>query len=482
MRGITLACQYRLPTRLVPHDLQLELVSTFEKSVARVVLKHPHLHVGLAGEDTNKPCWVRLDSINLQNHIEWHTVPGAEDFQKMLLNTSWQTLDTKFTNYSTTPGWKIKVIRQEGAASIEVLFTFNHTNIDGTSAKLFHRDVLQSLHDHPNNDVLLKSHVLTLPTNSIAKLSPPPENLVQFPVDPTAMLGFLQVELQTPAAKYPRNPTQAHWAPIYKAPFKTQLRTITVPNDLLSKLVQACRQHETTLTGLLHALVLVSLMPLLESSNATAFGFLTAMDIRRFLPSYHPGYPWFEPDRAMSNYVTIVHHIVDEDFVAQLRSKHLAHAPEGVRFGALMELMWFTARKVRCDVETKLDQGTKNDMIGFSQAVGDWRAQLAEHLRRPRPCSWVITNLGVIDGSPSIPSSPPNASAKPEPGSSWAMTHAQLLMCANVVSAAFGISVAAVKGGDLVINCNWQDCVVDVNLGEAFVTSLERWLKFTTRF
>src|SRR4051794_15041587 len=116
MRGILLACRYTLPARLVPHKLRHELISTFESAVARVVLKHPHMHVGLAGEDTDKPCWVRLDSINLQNHIEWRIVRGdTNHFQKAFLNTSYQTLDTKFTNYQTTPGWKIKVLRQEDA-------------------------------------------------------------------------------------------------------------------------------------------------------------------------------------------------------------------------------------------------------------------------------------------------------------------------------------------------------------------------------
>jgi hypothetical protein len=55
-------------------------------------------------------------------------------------------------------------------------------------------------------------------------------------------------------------------------------------------------------------------------------------------------------------------------------------------------------------------------------------------------------------------------------------------MSANVVSSAIGISIAAVQGEDLVITCTWQDCVIDVALGEAFVTNLEKWLKFVARY
>lgn len=485
MRGIILACRYKLPARLVPQTSHHELVSTFEGAVARVVLKHPHMHIGLVGEGTNKACWVRLGSINLQNHIQWTIVRGsANELQKTLLQVSNQQLDTKFIDCRHLPGWRINVLRMEGSDIIEVLLVFNHTNMDGTSAKIFHAELLQNLHvdNQTPNDSLLRDHVLTLPGDSTQRLSPPPETLVQFPVEPKAMMEFLKIETRTPAHKYPRSPAQAHWAPIQAAPFKTRFRSITAPKSVLSDLVQACHSHETTLTGLLHALILVSLTPLLEPSDATAFGFLTAMDIRRLLPPYHPSYPWFKADQAMSNYVTIVSHFADEDFVAQVRSKYSPDDSTDSRFETLMDLIWSAARKVREDFEAKRRQETKNDMIGFSQAIGDWRAQLIEHVRRPRPSSWVITNLGLIDGDPSASPSPEDTSEKAEQESSWSITRAQFLMCANVVSSAFGISMAAVKGGDLVIACNWQDCVVDGILAETFVKTLEKWLMFVVRY
>jgi hypothetical protein len=206
------------------------------------------------------------------------------------------------------------------------------------------------------------------------------------------------------------------------------------------------------------------------------------MDLRRFLPSNHPSYPWLVPERAMANYVTIMNHIADEDFVAQLRSKTLLYASDSFHSGVFMDLMWTAARKVRRELEAKVDQGLKNDMNGFAQVIGDWRAQLSEEARRPRRTSWVITNLGLIDGSPAISSTAADASPSSELESSWSIARAQFILCANVVASAIGISTAAVRGGDLIITCSWQDCVIDVNLGEVFVTSLERWLNFTARY
>ncbi|KAI1404037.1 alcohol acetyltransferase-domain-containing protein [Hypoxylon fuscum] len=487
MRGNILTCRYKVPMRLVPHGMRHDLIETFERAVARVVLKHPLMHVGLVGEDTDMPCWVRLGSLNLRQHIEWRILRGdSSHFQKVFLATCYEQLDTKFTNFLNVPGWKIKVLRQEGADFIEVLLILNHTNMDGNSAKTVHRDLLQSLHDDPHTpkDDLLRDHIITLPESSTARLSPPAENLVGFPVETGLMIKFLQEEVRTPAARYPKRKTGAHWAPIKAAPFKTQFRTITIPNNVLSELVKSCRHHKTTLTGLLHALTLVSLAPLLEPSNAAGFECLTAMDLRRFLPSHHPSYPWLVPSRAMSNYVTIVDHILDENLVARIRSKTSPYSPDGFQSGVLMDTMWSAARKVRRDIEAKLDQGLNNDMVGFWRIIGDWRAQLSEEARRPRRTSWVITNLGLIDDSPSSTSSSPYAaqSAKPDSDSNWSITRTQFIMCANVVSSAIGISTATLKGGDLIVTCTWQDCVIDVNLGEAFVANLERWLKFTARY
>jgi hypothetical protein len=494
MRGNILTYRYKLPESLAPERKQHELIDVFERSLARVVLKHPLMHVGLVGEHTDKPCWVRLDSIDFRRHIEWNIVPGGSDqFQKVFLDTCYQQLDTKLGEYLIKPSWKIKVLRPGGGDFIEVLLVLNHTNMDGGSAKTFHMDLLQSLHEDPllPKNGLLKDHILTLPHDSTEKLSPPAEDIVEFPVSTHHMIKFLQDEVRKPAAAYPKTPTQAHWAPIMPSPFKTQFRAISIPNDVLAKLLDACRHHKTTLTALLHSLVFISLTPLLDSSNAVGFEYLTAMNLRRFLPSHPPSHPWLEPSRAMSNYVTIVDHVLDEKLVAQVRSKTSPYAADGFRSGVLMDLMWSVARKTRRDIQNKLEAGLDNDMIGFWKVIGDWRAHLSEEARRPRRTSWVITNLGLIENMPAATSDFSAASEADaaavipnvvDPNSSWSITRTQFIMCANVVSSAIGISTAAVRDGDFIITCTWQDCVIDVKLGEAFVESLERWLKFTSMY
>ncbi|KAJ3960507.1 Alcohol acetyltransferase [Colletotrichum tropicale] len=480
MRGNILACRYRFPSQLSTRESHRDLVETFERAVARVVLKHPQLHVGIAGGSTARPYWVRLDNVKLDEHIDWRLVEGEADdhLREAFVRVAYEQLDTEFSNHETTPGWRLVVLRRAGVNSIEVLLVFDHTILDGGSAKTFHRDLLQSLQEDAQStddqDAGLKDHVLMLPGDSTATFSPPPEDVVRFPVtaDPTAA--------DEASIGHARNPADAHWAPIATAPFKSQFRTIAVPLTLLSQLVQSCRQHQVTLTGLLHALTLVSLAPLLGPAESSAFTSMTAMDLRRFLPSDQAERPWFKPEEAMSNYVTILNHVFDEDLVAKVRSRGTSSSSAGFGSAGITDLVWSAAGRVRRDIAAKLDQGTTDDMIGFALAVDDWRAYLIESTRRPRPASWVITNLGVVDSRPDMPSAPDPRShpsgSDTGPEAFWSITQSECVMCANVVSAAFGISMTAVQGGDLIINITWQDCVVSAELGEAFVANLQRWL------
>ncbi|KAI8306135.1 hypothetical protein K4K61_004781 [Colletotrichum sp. SAR11_59] len=378
MRGNILACRYSFPSQLFSRKSHRDLVETFERAVARVVLKHPQLHVGIAGGSTARPYWVRLDNVKLDDHIDWRLVEGEAD---------------------------------DHLREAFVLLVFDHTILDGGSAKTFHKELLQSLQDDArptdDQDAGLKDHVLMLPGDSTATLSPPPEDVVRFPVtaDPTAA--------DEAAVVHARNPADAHWAPIATAPFKSQFRTIAVPLTLLSQLVQTCRQHQVTLTGLLHALALVSLAPLLGQADSSAFTSMTAMDLRRFLPSHQAERPWFKPEEAMSNYVTILNHVFDEDLVAKVRSRGTSSSSAGFGFAGITDLVWSAAGRVRRNIAAKLDQGTTNDMIGFALAVDDWRAYLIESTRRPRPASWVITNLGWSTADPTCRPLPTRVQTRP---------------------------------------------------------------------
>ncbi|KAJ4414380.1 Alcohol acetyltransferase [Neurospora sp. IMI 360204] len=411
---------------------------------------------------------------------------GHDAFQKELQQTLNREADTRFTEFRVEPGWRIRVLRSETDTSfIEILLIFNHTHLDGVSCKTFYRDLLTHLHASDSGlhaslqasvNPLLGNRILTLtPASALAaSLPPPPEYILPFP--------------------YPRNvPTHGHWAPIQltspdTVPFKSQTRTMTFPPSIAEELVQACRKQGATLTTLLHGITLVSLAPLSEpEAKADAFAFLTPMNIRGFLPYLYSGgsngaVKRFDAETAMGNYVTIIEYVADEEFVGRVRrtlreSKYASgynpqpnpRAAEAELFAEVQDLIFAAARRVRADLAAKREscstQGLENDMIGFlSRGVSDWRRQLREEAKRPRKSSWAVSNLGAMEG-------------KPPTLDGWSITRMSMILCANVVASAFGIAIASVKGGDLVVSVTWQEGVVDEKVvGEALVVSMERWL------
>ncbi|KAK3484770.1 alcohol acetyltransferase-domain-containing protein [Neurospora hispaniola] len=518
IRSNVVSCRFVLPKRLAPTARHHDLVNEFERAVARVVLTHPHMQVGIAGAKTSTPSWVRLDSINLGKVIKWQTVKGGDDaFQKEFQQTLNREADTRFIKFRVEPGWRIMVLRSEADTSfIEILLMFNHTHLDGVSCKNFYRELLTHLHasasglhgsPQASHNPFLIDHILTLsPTSAlVASLPPPPEYILPFPVDPTAFEHFFKHEIQTPSSQYPRNvATHAHWAPIQltspdTVPFRSQIRTMTFPANISEELVQACRKQGATLTALLHGIALVSLAPLRELvAKADAFAFLTPMNIRRYLPSpYSKGRTGcvknrLDAETAMGNYVTIIEHVADEELVGRVRrtlteSKYVSgcnfqpnpRAAEAEEvLSEVHDLIFVAARRVRADLTAKSEscspRGLENDMIGFvSRGVSDWRKQLQEEVQRPRKSSWVVSNLGAVEGKPFCTLE----EGQEEKEDGWSITRISMTLCANVVASAFGIAVASVKGGDLVVSVSWQEGVVDEKVGDAFVVAMEKWLR-----
>ncbi|KAJ2967419.1 hypothetical protein NUW58_g10457 [Xylaria curta] len=105
--------------------------------------------------------------------------------------------------------------------------------------------------------------------------------------------------------------------------------------------------------------------------------------------------------------------------------------------------------------------------------VPDWRAQLRTEASKARPYSFVVTNLGVLDGA-RTPSDPVDDAED----RGWGIEHSVFAISAEVCGAAFQVSAISARDGALCVGCSWQDCVVDLKLAEAIVADLARWLRF----
>jgi len=457
------ACRYEIPPSLRDLDARSILKSVFEAAVARVILKHPTLQAGIRDVNSKRPVWIQLDVIDFSKHIEWHLLGDSVDYENSIQGIIQSQLDIKFFDSESQPGWRVVVLLPENGNCLEVIFTWNHPHGDGISGKIFHQDLLLILNAESLDGLQqsLDDHILKLPDSSL-QFPPATEKLSKLPLSASY---FMRAAWKAKRPHLLKNYYSAHWAPIQTSPIKTQLRVITVDNATLANILTACRKHNSTLTSLLQALTLVSLASNLTEDKAQAFESITAIDLRRFLPSDHKEFPWLRPERTIANYVTVLPHDFGNPLLTQIRSQTKVNTSESALSTDLVNLIWSISSTVREEIKSKLDNGLKDDLVGLMKFISDWREEVTNETRKPRKYSWFVTNLGVLDGNQAT-----------KEGDAWSICRAQFSLSAEVPAAAIQISPMTVAGGLLCVACSWQDCVVEESLGERLLADLERWL------
>ena len=485
-RGTSVSCRYAIPPNLIDPTQRTKLIDIVNTAISDNVLKHAVLQVGIANADTKRPIFVQLDSLDLRKHIDWRFIAASVDFDAALQELTALQLDATYPDLEKQPGWTIVVLHQHGTDFLEILFTWNHPHADGMSGKIFHQGLNRSLNAQKrvNTQQDMDANTLKLPS-SPPMLPPPIEQIMKLPLGMKYLFKAL-VDDSKPRVLLCRDPTLAHWAPITTSPYKTRFRSFTIEERALSKVLAACKQHQTTLTGLFHGLILASLASHIQEKDASGFQAATTINIRRFVPPAPPGYPWLEPERTMGNLASLLHHTFNPELVARVRSCHTTPALKtdvSVLSKALADLIWDVAARVRGEIADKLDLGVKNDVVGTLKFVCDWRSQMKNAARKPRQASWMVTGLGVLGGDENSPPAHDHDNTGALNGGeqchtidAWRLRRAQFALSAEVPAAALMISPMTAAGERLCVGASWQDGVVDTALGERVMADLERWL------
>ncbi|KAI0858432.1 alcohol acetyltransferase [Xylaria cubensis] len=475
--------RYTIPPSLAAPEHHDRIVAWVENAIARVILEHPALRLDVVNADTKRPTWVAVDELDFTHHITWEDINDtAGNYEETLRTKIEKRLDEPYTNLTGRPQWRVLILFKKGVhhPSLDIVFDYSHAFSDGTSGKIFHETLLRTLNttttDGEQNHVLT-NRVLKIPP-SATPLPPPVEKLGKFSVTAKFAISTAWRELR-PAGLIASPPAaHAHWAPIQPTPYATQFRTFDIEAAVLRNILTACRAHKTTVTGLLHALILASMAARIKESDAIAFTGSTALDLRRFLGQTAP--KGLEPSRTMADYVSQTAHVFDADLVREIRAAAATvSGKDAPPSQPLVDLVWRCATLVRSEIQKRLDSGLKNDLVGLMRLVSDWRAQFRTEASKPRPYSFVVTNLGVLDGgSLDTTTAADVAKDEEEKDRGWTIEHAVFAISAEVCGAAFQVSPISVKNGALCVSCGWQECVVDAELGEGIVADLARWLRF----
>lgn len=419
-------------------------------------------------EDSKKPSWVRLDHIDLHNHIEWRTVLESQTYKEVLLEVlEWQ-VNHRFACLETRPHWRSVILRPANSNFIEVIFAWDHTTGDGKSGKIFHDSLLEclNLESSRNHAGPLQGRSFEIPAMA---LTPPLDHLLKLPVQWNLILSeawrVLAAFSQSLATAY-----SATWAPIETKSCTTRLSSLTVDEDALPVVLEACRQHRTTLTGLVHALLLVSMASRLPKGKARAFVSGTPVCLRRFIEASPSRVPNSDMDHVVANSVTYWSYKFEESIIAKIREQI---SDLKTRLGSDVDLettVWSVAMALRQDLSKRLKSVTKKDKMGLMGLIGDWRSFFKDEIKKPRTHSWEVSNLGVMNGEVL------KEKEKLYIGDKWTIKRATFTQSASVAGPGLCLNLVTVRGKALNITCSWQLEVVDDRLAEGLSSDLDVWL------
>jgi hypothetical protein len=428
-----------------------------ETAVARVVLAVPSLTVGIVGQDTSSPQFVQCSSINLEHHLEYLEKkggdPGTQD--TTLLGILEDQHDRSWPEIEQRPPWKLTVVTrdfapEDGLVVLDAIFAVHHAVADGRSTALFHTKLLSELNRSPVRPVQLVGHVLDV--KGAGKLVQPQEELVKFSISWRFLVQTLWRELGP--AWLQRQPPAVPWTgeAITRAPCRTRLRLVTVPATAVPGILAACRENQTTLTPLLHALALASLARQLPPEDAVAFGSSTPIDLRPFIDSSS------QPSGSRDTFgvlVTSQFHQFGASTIAQLRA------------GPSIDEIWRVAADLRGSMKQHLSNIPNDDVMGLLRWVSDWKTFWLSKVGKPRQDTWEVSNIGSLPGG--------HGEAEGMTGG-WRIERSFMSQGATVAGAAIGISVAGVAGGEISMVLGWQEDVVKTEMVECLARDLEDWL------
>ncbi|KAH7140372.1 alcohol acetyltransferase-domain-containing protein [Dactylonectria estremocensis] len=471
--GTIITCRYGIPTSL-KDATHSKLVETLHLAVADAVIQHPLLQVALSDAASKTPAWVQLDHIDLSHHIEWKAIENSENYDAALKKTLEYQVDTKFSNPETHPSWRVVILRSESQDVLDVMFVWHHSHTDGTGGKLFHQTLLQSLNKLKVGSSESQENHLVKTTATAQNLPPVQDRVAPYSISPRFLLSVVWKELipwKLNSVLY----SHTAWGPIQTTPCRTQLRRLNIDNATLQSILSTCRVHKTTLTGLLHGIAFISLAAQLPDKDLAAMVAETALNLRPLMENNPPAYPTLEPTKTIGNYVGRLEHKFDKNLVSKVRNLGRQGSNDPSDSGlqvAIEQEIWLASTGVREEIQTKMNACLKDDILGLMNKVSDWQAYIMkDQARKPRSTSWLVTNLGVIDGE---------RLDEVDVGDTlqtWSIQRAEFCLSANVTGALFSISPMAAKSGDLCIDVSWQDGVVDSSVGDRLISDLEAWLR-----
>ncbi|KAF5245531.1 hypothetical protein FANTH_7283 [Fusarium anthophilum] len=443
-RCVIISARYDIPLNTSPNEAILA-------AIANLINENPMLRVGIQGEGEMEAYFTHVPEMKLSDFVEFRTLGPGEDHDKCLNDLHCELHDQFWQNIETRAPWRVVVGRPSGVREDngdplfeDISFAFHHSLMDGMGGRLFHEKLLAQLNSLPPSP--LAPEVLTFPEPPV--LPEPQEKVIDYTSTLSGRATLLWKRYR-PWFLTPGPPKIWAGEPVDFDRHKARLATVDISPEVVSTALKETRAHGTSMTGLLHALVLASLSRRIPT--APAFISSTPISMRPYIsPKADPAIK-----NALFGAVTGMSHEHSSSAVAALQV---------AKGGEINDLIWSHARKVKDELKKKTSTIPVDDDMLILATVTDWKALLRKKDGQPRPRSWEVSNVGTLQA--------------PAEGDGKRSIHRMLFTNGVMVASdPMSVSVVSVKDGPLTMGITWNDGFVEDKIIEELQEDLATYLR-----
>lgn len=277
------------------------------------------------------------------------------------------------------PPWKIIIVQCETRTllnpMLDIIFAYHHSLADGISGLLFHDSLLQAFNTaskiETSNQNMNIPEELTLPL--------PIEQQYIFKISISVLFRALWADttpkwMHVPgkASFWTANPCTLDHLHHYSS----RCKIVSVDALPLDAVIAACRRQNTTLTGLLHGIIVASIATHVPTAKRFKAG--TAYSLRHLLK---------EPaSNDMGAYAF--------GYTLPYSARTISRIRAAENNAKLTQQIWDIARAFSASTKTELKQLQKGHFIALLPHAGDLHKALWAGIGRPRPETFEISNLG----------------------------------------------------------------------------------------
>ncbi|CCM04972.1 uncharacterized protein FIBRA_07170 [Fibroporia radiculosa] len=412
--------------------------ATLFSALKQVILRHGALSVRISGETSEKPLYIRLSNVNLDDIVEFsdaHDLSEALDVQ----------VRRGFDTTTDSPLWRLQVFR-DGT----VIFVFHHAICDGQSGLAFHRALLKALNDtQADHPAATEPSVVSIPDNTT--LVEPLEHLTDLSV---SILSFCCALLQlfvpeswtADRSTWTGNPVPA----VEK--LDAQVRLLSYSHVDAARVIDICRANKSTITSYIHTLSTLIISHLLNAGQIIE-GATDSISTTIPISSRHLTNTSAD---EMCVHISVLHQY------APLIPSLIADKPVSQW---MAQFPWDTATNLTTNLRQERMQVPKR--VGFLKYLNDIGAFMRRPLGKKRKDTLEISNVGrlMLDDGTSV-----DGIRKPHP---WSIEHMYFIQAHPASTAAVHINMVGTPSGGLGFTITWGQDAIEDAFGDAFVDMLK---------